>query len=214
MKALFAGILCLFIMVSLSSAQEAKWIKVPQISQQTNKSLRSEVLSRLPQQYRTSTSDSIGFGHYNAGHYMNSYLRNKYGSGFSTCAVYVYGGHAFICPQPREFTLSEVARRDGGYFPGGAADPIGSWNSQPFYVFDELVAYTHGTICGLQGDGGHSGHTLSGSYTNMKHLLRLSKTAVKLAYERGYPYAREADGFVRHMEKVQQVCIEPYIVRR
>jgi hypothetical protein len=197
-------------------AGEARWIKVPKLYDVPDTSLRNEILARLPRtnEYNVGGGNSISFGHY-GGHYMNSWMRNKYGNGFATCGIYVYGGYAFVCPQPRGyFTLSELVQRAGGYFPGGPADPIRTWNNEPFYVLDELIAYTHGTIAGLQGDGGNSNHTLSGSYDNAKHMLRISKVAVKLCYERRYPYAKEVDQFVRHVERVQEVCIDSKIRRR
>lgn len=187
--------------------QDARWIAVPQVRVLYDDNIRDEIRSRLPNTSIMSGEDIVGQGHY-GGHGMNSYLRGKYGRGTDIDnASYFFGGYAFIAPEPTQFTLREVLNRTKGNFPGGST-PLQYWNNQPLYVFDELSAYTCGTIAGMQA-GQEKGSRVRNSYGYAQDLLRHAKTIVILAKERRYPYVEALEVYVNHMEKVHKTIIEP-----
>jgi len=185
------------------------WIYVPKIHDKPDSNLVTEITNRLPDTSLMKGEDHVGCGHYGA-HSLNAYIRNKYGKGTNNDnAAYFCGGRALIAPEPNTFTLREVVKRAGGYFPGGAT-PFQHWNNQPLYILDELAAYTCGTITGI-----HAGDTTSGrvkgSYRFAKDMLRHAKAVVALAYETKYPYAQFLDQYVRATEELHRTQIVPYL---
>ena len=195
----------LFVVMSFAafcSAQEARWIVVPKIRSGTDTTIVAEITNRCPSTSLMRGEDRVGQGHYGS-HQINAYIRNKYGRGTGRDnAAYVPGGYAFIAPEPSQFTLHDVIRGTSTPLPGGNI-PVADWNRQPLYIFDELSAYTCGTVSGIRFGQSHSLRTRT-SFKFAKVLLAHARIVVQLARERKYQHSGQLDGFVSHIEKIHE----------
>lgn len=172
-----------------------EWVDVPNVRQQSGSRVLDEIQAKLPQG-TPQESNWISRGHYGA-HYLNSYVRNHLSphGGFSTGnAAYVYGGRAFVFPNP-PVRISEAMQRSGHPMPGWDARMAATWDNSSGYVADELSAYIMGTIAGIQ-YGWDSNHTLRGSFDRAVHCWYVLRAVAEIARERGYSYADDLDDFV------------------
>jgi len=87
--------------------------------------------------------------HY-ATHQMHSTLRNKYGQGFNSAAMYIGEGEFVIIDNPQGITMRQLASHMSSQGLGGGAYNtylVGSqsgWNNQPLtHMFDEWGAYIY-----------------------------------------------------------------------
>lgn len=182
--------------------QTARWVKLPEVRRQTESGLVVEMVARLPDTSIARGEDYVGYPHYLA-HGIHSHVRNKQGRGTNTDnAAYLPGGWAFIAPEPTRFTFSEVMARTSTPFPSGST-AVRYWNRQPLYVFDELSAYTCGTIGGIEAGQAQSNRTRT-SFRFMGACLDNARTVVALARERGYPHTAELAGYVQRVEYIHR----------
>ena len=192
---------CLFCTVR-ACGQTARWVKLPTVRDVSGPGLVAEIVARLPDTSNMSGEDYVGCGHY-AGHGINAHARNKHGRGTNVDnAAYFPGGWAFIAPEPTQFTLRDVISRTRTPLPGGST-PVQYWNRQPLYIFDELAAYTCGTIAGIEAGRASTSRTRT-SYRFALALMDHARTVVTLAGERGYPHAAGLAGYVQRVEGVHR----------
>lgn len=212
-----------FLFGTHACGQTARWVKLPEVRKDRNQvrvrykktampgpptssmagpSLVEEIIARLPDTSNMRGEDPVGQGHYGA-HGINNHARETYGrrNGLDSAAYYP-GGWVFIAPVPTRFTLSDVIRRTRTPLPGGEIS-VPNWNDQPLYIFDELSAYTLGTMAGIESGQAQNARTRS-SFHLAGVMIAHAKTTVILARETGYPHTAELTGYVQRVEQLHK----------
>lgn len=177
------------------------WVTVPTIRGGEDTNITTEIRNRLPDTGIMEGEDKVGEGHY-GGHGLNSYLRKGKNN-----ASYMPGGIAFIAPEPIQFTLRDVIAK-AGRFPASKL-AVNFWDKRPLYVFDELSAYTCGTLSGIHARQTDTTRTKF-SYKCAQDLLRTAEAVADLAKEKGYQDAEHLERYVKYVKGLHNKLIAPY----
>jgi hypothetical protein len=151
-------------------------LKKLEIQRQSNTGISrlDDVISHIPKEHHKpefySNEDRTGGKAHYATHQMNSALRNKFGEGFSSAAMYLGDGDYVILDNPEGITLSQLSNlMQQQNIPGDAAQTylVGSqkdWNNHPLtFMFDEWSSYissVHGDVSTKHSNAGLSTNNL------------------------------------------------------
>lgn len=132
-----------------------EWLTVDRMRLLTEPRLGKVLLdieSHMPAKHAYYSSDKVTWAHETT-HGINSRLRNSIGKPLYN-AFYCLEDRGISIPEP-SFKLSDVAAQVPRALVGGVYDLYlirtgpQYWNSRPLYILDEWVAYTNGTLAGL-----------------------------------------------------------------
>lgn len=205
---IIANVLAVF---SFFVSAGAKWEKVSPISVGSGTAALKDLDSRMPNNHIYRDSDVVTWGHETT-HGINSRLRNKYQT---PNAFYILNGNCFIISNP-PFSLKTIAintPRDmrGGIFNLYLVHAQGDWNDSPLYVFDELTAYTNGTIVGLQYNKKNRSQY---SYTNTLEMLGYCMVANALCKKYNWKEKEKLQKFVDKIVKYRILWIKEEFEKR
>ena len=142
----------LLLLLVLESQSYAEFVKIKPISPRGNQGkFLSDILSQSPNPGLYSDPDLVTSAHENI-HGINSRIRQL--AGVNTNGFYLLNGIGYIIKEPKNFTLTDVAKSIPPKYRGQIynlylIDAAIAWNNQPSYIFDEAVAYQGGTLVGI-----------------------------------------------------------------
>ena len=130
---------------------EAQWLKLKPIRSVKPRGILGDIESHMPAQHIYRDNDKVTWAHETT-HGLNSRLRQSYSSGHNV--FYVLSNNGIKLREP-PIKLSELARSVPTQYRGSIytlylVQAQQWWNDQPLYIVDEWVAYTNGTLCGIE----------------------------------------------------------------
>ena len=194
MGRLGATILFFFIAFSYSKAE---WIEITPLRQPKDNSTLADVESHTKDFYMIAgrrivyknPSDLTNSCHEQI-HKVNSDIRTQ---NKVDCGFYFLKNNALIIKEHPKITLSNVAaavpkENRGSVYPLYLVKQAKYWNNQPLYVFDECVAYLHGTATALETSNEIRAKT---SFDHCIQLYYYGKICQKIAVKANYEYEND-----------------------
>lgn len=142
-------------MVSKMPYDNLKFVDVPVVQNDVDTkfgTILCDIESRMPRGHQYSDKDLITWAHETT-HGLNSKIRNEhYEHGRTINAFYVLNGKALVMDEPTHIRISQVAQQVPASLRGQIFDlymikqPQNGWDDRPLYTWDELTAYTNGTL--------------------------------------------------------------------
>lgn len=152
MRIIIVSIIFLFY-ISICNAQ---WIKFASIKNPTN--TNCDILEDLSSHSKENyySNDTVNAAH-ELCHFVNSDIRNKlFRQGYRKHnTFYVLNNVAYLIKEPNNLKLSDIAKSIPTRYRGQVYNLYliqqqRDWNDTPSYILDEHVAYTIGTMCGIE----------------------------------------------------------------
>jgi len=185
------AVVCMF-----ASLARGEWVEVPAIRQSGISGVLGEIEDRMPANHQYRDSDVQTWAH-EMQHGLNSRIRNAMGGTANVQGIYFPGGWACVLPEPRSFTLAEVAARTPtsgrtATYQLYLVQQQRDWNSEPLYLIDELSAYLVGAAVGLQ-----LGRDVTSDLSHAREMHGYCVVLYQLARERGYSHLNELNEVIR-----------------
>lgn len=146
----------LWIILFLPTICQAQWIKFPSVKNPGNTScnILEDLSSHAQENYYSD--DTVNIAHEMC-HFVNSDIRNKlFRQGYRKHnTFYVLNNVAYLIKEPNNLKLSDLAASIPKKYRGQVyhlylIKQQQDWNNTPSYILDEHVAYTIGTMCGIE----------------------------------------------------------------
>lgn len=149
----------------------------------------NDVESHIRPNHPYRDTDKVTWAHETI-HGINADIRNQQPEPWNKNAFYLLNNLAFVCEDPKNVTLRQVANtipqkfRNNIYDLYMVSQQLG-WNDKPTYIFDELTAYVVGAKCGIENG---MPRRAANSIENGLSMLLFGRFFVKLTDVNYVPY--------------------------
>jgi len=131
---------------------EIPWIKIPPVREVDIGGVLGDIEAHMPANHIYRDKDKVTWAHETT-HGLNSRIRNEHGKSGDN-GFYALHSYGIIIKEP-PFTITQLARRIPSEWRAPATYNLylvqsrRYWDNQPLYMLDEWIAYTNGTLTGM-----------------------------------------------------------------